>query len=195
MIEYITIPTYLTLFRLIAAPIILPILFVGLLPYNHIIVNSFLALLFIAFALTDFFDGFLARYYHQESALGKMLDPIADKFLIFSSLIGLLAAQKIFFLWVLIFIGRDLFIMGLRQIGLQHMIEVPVSAWGKARTAVLMMYIAFLILNPYALLPWSQAPWWHSIESVLLITALFLTIWSAKKYAYSFFSEYLAKAS
>lgn len=193
MVEYITIPTYFTLIRLCAAPLILPIFFVALLPYNNIVINTFLAILFALFSFTDFLDGFLARYYHQETALGKTLDPIADKFLIFSSLIGLLVAQKIFFLWVLIFIGRDLFMMGLRQIALQYTVQVPVSVWGKVRTCVLMMYITFLIITPYKAYSWAEASWWHSIETILLVASLFLTIWSAKEYMHFFLATYIPK--
>ena len=193
MFEYITLPTYLTLIRLCAAPLVLPFFFVLLLPYNSFVINMLLMILFGLFSFTDFLDGFLARYYRQESLLGTLLDPIADKFLIFSSLIALLVVKKIFFLWVLIFIGRDLFMMGLRQIGAEHSINVSVSFWGKARTCALIFYIAFLILNPYAFVPWSQAPWWHSLEFILLLAALGLTIWSAKLYTQAFLTHYMAK--
>src|SRR5690606_3086491 len=135
----ISFPLFLTLIRLILSPIILPFLFVYLLPLNYVLINIFLAIVFILFSLTDFFDGYIARKYHQESSLGRLLDPIADKFLIFSVLISLLAAGKIFFYWVIILIGREIFIMGLRQLALEYAITIPVSWAGKVKTAIQMI--------------------------------------------------------
>jgi cardiolipin synthase len=190
ILKQLTIPTCITLVRLCAAPLILPLLFVCLLPFNNLIVNGCVLVLFAVFSLTDLLDGFLARYYCQESALGRALDPIADKFLFYSCFVGLLAAGKIFFLWVIIFIGRDFLVMGLRYIALQHSYDLVVSSWGKLRTAVVMMYIGFLILNPYHQLPMNQAPCWYGLEIILLILSLLLTLWSAYAY-YSVFERNL----
>jgi CDP-diacylglycerol--glycerol-3-phosphate 3-phosphatidyltransferase len=185
----LTMPTYITLVRLCVAPVILPFLCVFLLPFNNIVLNGFVLAVFVVFSLTDLLDGFLARQYNQESTLGKILDPIADKFLVCSSLIGLLAAGKIFFLWVIILIGRDLFMMGLRQIASQYQYDLPVSSWGKVRTTVLMTYIGCLIANPYQHMPFKQAFWWHSVELILLAASLLLTLWSA----YTYYSVFLQK--
>ncbi|HEV2916433.1 MAG TPA: CDP-diacylglycerol--glycerol-3-phosphate 3-phosphatidyltransferase [Candidatus Babeliales bacterium] len=186
----ITVPTYITLIRLCIAPIVLPIAFVGLLPFNNNIINGCVLFLFILFSLTDLIDGFLARYYYQETDLGRALDPIADKFLLYSCFIGLLAAGKIFFVWVIIFIGRDLFMMGLRQIALQYNFDLAVSAWGKVRTAIVMIYIGFLIIHPYQKLSLLQAPWWHMLEYFLLLISLLLTIWSMYSYYVTFVQEF-----
>jgi CDP-diacylglycerol--glycerol-3-phosphate 3-phosphatidyltransferase len=191
--EQLTIPTYMTLARLCGAPIILPVLFVYLLPFNNVFINGFILILFVIFSLTDFLDGFLARRYFQESELGKVLDPIADKFLMYSSFVGLLAAHKIYFLWVIIFIGRDFFIMGLRQIASKYQFEITVSQWGKLRTAIVMVYVGFVIANPYQQLPLLQAPWWHCIEATLLLVSLMLTIWSAYSYYCVFIKELLKR--
>jgi cardiolipin synthase len=191
--EQFTVPTYITLVRLCAAPLILPTLFVYLLPFNSVVLNGILLLLFISFSLTDFLDGFLARHYHQESELGRVLDPIADKFLMYSSFVGLLAAHKIFFLWVVIFIGRDFFMMGLRQIASQYHFDIAVSQWGKVRTVMVMIYVGFVIANPYQDLLVMQAPWWHCGEWILLTIALLLTLWSAYGYYVVFVKELLKR--
>jgi CDP-diacylglycerol---glycerol-3-phosphate 3-phosphatidyltransferase len=188
----LTVPTYVTLVRLCVAPLVLPALFAFFLPYNNIAINGSILALFILFSLTDLIDGFLARHYYQESELGKALDPIADKFLFYSCFIGLLAADKIFFLWVIIFIGRDLFMMGLRQIALQYTFDIAVSSWGKIRTVVVMSYIGALVLNPYQQVPFTEAPWWHGVEYLLLVVSLFLTVWSAYRY-YTVFVQEFAK--
>jgi CDP-diacylglycerol--glycerol-3-phosphate 3-phosphatidyltransferase len=169
---------------------VLPVLFVLLLPFNNVVVNCCVVILFMLFSLTDFLDGFLARYYNQESMLGKVLDPIADKFLFYSCFVGLLAAHKVFFLWVLIFIGRDFFVMGLRQIASQYAYTLAVSSWGKIRTVVVMVYIGFLIINPYQHTVFGQAPWWHGTEVGLLFISLLLTLWSAYGYYVAFVTEF-----
>ena len=125
------VPNLLTFIRLVVSPLTLPVLLVYLLPYNILWVNILLAALFLVFSFTDFFDGYLARKWGQETTMGKMLDPIADKFLSASVLIALVASHKLFFYWAVILIGRSLFMMGLRIVSFEHGIPVPVSLWGK----------------------------------------------------------------
>ncbi len=189
--QIITFPTYLTLARLCAAPLLLPALFVGLLPYDHFLVNYLLAILFLLFGLTDFFDGFIARRYNQESSLGSILDPIADKFLIHSSLIGLLAANKISFIWVLCFLCRDLCMMGLRQVAGEKQFSIPVSRWGKVRTVFVMLYIALAIANPVKFAPNFEFSYWYIAEYGALFVALFLNGWSLRRYYYYFVERYM----
>lgn len=177
----INFPTVLTLIRLIASPLILPIFLVYWLPYNIFLVNILLVVFFSLLSLTDFFDGFLARRLGLVSELGKALDPLADKFLVYSTLVALLAAQKIYFYWVILLIGRDFFMMGLRQIALEKGFHVKVNWLGKIKTAILMAFLAFLILNPYQGM-WYIHPFWNLGETILLITTMVLSIWSAKKY-------------
>jgi len=186
----ITFPTLLTLVRLVVSPIILPLLLVYGLPLELLWVNGTLAAIFVFFSLTDFFDGYLARRLKQESALGKALDPLADKFLVYSTLVALLAIHKIYFYWVVILIGRDFFMMGLRQIALEHNFSVSVSGLGKIKTAVLLIYLTMAILNPYQGL-WDEHPWWNGVETMLLAATLVLAIWSAKKYYSAFIKQFM----
>jgi CDP-diacylglycerol--glycerol-3-phosphate 3-phosphatidyltransferase len=156
------------------------------------VLNDLLAVLFLVFGLTDFLDGFIARRYRQESSLGSMLDPIADKFLIHSALIGLLAAGKISFFWVLFFVCRDLCMMGLRQIAAEKAFSVPVSYWGKVRTVFVMLYIAIAIANPAKMLPWAEASTWYAVEYGALAIALFLNGFSLKRYYVHFMQRYMS---
>ena len=190
MKKYINTPTLLTLTRLVVAPLVMPGLLVVLLPYHSLFINAFLAILFVLFGLTDFFDGYLARRRNQVSDLGGALDHIADKFLIFSTLIGLLAADKIHFFWVILFIGRDFFVMGLRLIALEHAFSVPVDYIGKVKTAFQMMLITWLILNPYQLQV-DHASIWHTIELGLLSVSIVLTILSGYQYYRSFMRQFM----
>ncbi len=178
----ISLPLFLTLIRLVASPIILPFLFVYLLPLQCWWINIFLAVLFILFSVTDFFDGYIARKYQQESDLGKILDPIADKFLVFSALIALLAAGKIFFYWVVILIGREIFIMALRQLALEQNTTIAVSWAGKIKTTIQMIMITYVIVNPYQQNGIAFAPWWNGIELVLVLASIVLAVLSAYWY-------------
>lgn len=180
------IPLALTLFRLIVSPLILPLLLVAFLPFDNLFMNSLLAILFLLFGVTDFLDGYLARRFGQETRAGKLLDPIADKFLVYSTLVALLAVHKLFFYWVILFIGRELFVMGLRMIALEHYIQVPVSQTGKLKTMLQIICLGFIIFNPYQLYGFAQAPVFNGIETVLLASALFLSITSAYDYTMQF---------
>ena len=123
-----SLPLRLTLIRLIGSPLILPFFLVYLLPFNNIWLNGSLSLFFLFFGLTDFFDGYLARKYNQVTVLGGMLDHIADKFLLYSTLISLVAAQKLYFFWAILWIGREFLLMALRQIALENNFSI-VRSW------------------------------------------------------------------
>jgi len=198
-----TIPNILTFIRLIISPIMLPILIVYLLPFNFLWLNAALAAIFALFSLTDFFDGYLARRYEQVTAFGKALDPIADKFLVFSTLVALLAIQKIFFVWVLVLIGREFFVLGIRQLALENNFAIHVSWWAKLKTVSQMCYLTFLIYNPYHTTGFGgfswfvrdfyQAPGYMTIELLLTILAIGLSVLSAQRYYQSFMQEYRIK--
>lgn len=190
MLKDYNIPTKLTLIRLALSPICIPFLLVYFLPYNHILVNALLAIIFIMFGMTDFFDGYLARRYQQETDLGKMLDPIADKFLIYSTLIALLAIGKIYFFWVILFIGREFFVMTLRQIALENNFTVNVSLGGKIKTALQFVMLSFIIFNPYHHMGIISCMRWNLVEQGILLVALFLSLYTAYTY-YKLFMERL----
>ena len=198
--DLVNVPNILTLIRLILSPIMLPVLLVYLLPLNVFWINSLLALLFALFSITDFFDGYLARRYAQVSSLGRFLDPIADKFLIFSTLVALLAVNKIYFVWVLILIGREFFVLGLRQMALEHNLSIHVSWFGKIKTMFQLLYLTVLILNPYHTLSRTglsrfvqdiyHAPGWTSLEALLMVAAVSMAVFSAERYYSAFVVQY-----
>lgn len=188
--KLLTLPNTLTLIRLVLSPLALPVLLVYLLPHNIFWINVSLALLFVAFSITDYFDGYFARRYAQESVIGALLDPIADKFLLFSTLIGLLAANKIYFYWVVLLIGREFFIMGLRIAALEHKFSIPVSFLAKFKTAVTMVCLTYLIYNPYHELGFTGAFWPNAIEYALLALTLFLSLYTAEQYFVGFLRSF-----
>lgn len=143
--------------------------------------NVTLAVIFLALSLTDFFDGYLARKYDQVTSLGKILDPLADKFLTYSALIALLAAGKMYFYWVILLIGREFFILGLRNIALTKNCTVSVSVLAKMKTALLMACIMFIIVNPYQNLGF-KAMRWNGVEFALICVTVLLSLISAQQY-------------
>ena len=185
-IKNINLPTVLTLIRLGCSPLFLPFIIFYLLPYNIFWVNCVIASVVGALCMTDFFDGYLARTLKQETKIGGILDPIADKFLLYATLVALLAIQKIYFYWVILFIGREFFMMGLRQVALEHNFSVKVSFLAKIKATLQMIMIVFIIINPYQYYGLQGAPGWNGIELLLIGLTLFLTLISAQRYYRSF---------
>jgi len=175
-------PTILTLTRLILSPIILPALLVLLLPHNILVVNFLLAAIFAAFGLTDYFDGYFARKFDQETSFGRLLDPVADKLLVSSTLVALVAAGQFWFYWAIIWIAREFFVMGLRQRAAEQGTILHVSSYGKIKTAAQLICLTFVILNPLHAEGYSAYPWWNMTELFLTLSATLLTIASAYRY-------------
>lgn len=104
--------------------------------------------LFVVAGITDFFDGYLARAWEQQSNLGRMLDPIADKLLVAVVLIALTWQDVIagFSLWAaIIILCREILVSGLREFLAELRVSVPVTQLAKWKTAIQMVALAFLL--------------------------------------------------
>ncbi len=189
MIASLNLPLTLTLIRLVLSPILLPIFLTLYLPANNLLINCMLAVFFLLFALTDLLDGLLARRFKQVTNVGDLLDPIADKFMVYSTLITLVYVQKLYFYWAIIIIGREFFVMALREIALFYRFTVPVAWIGKIKTAFQMIFITWIIINPAQNLSW-EAPLWNGIELILLAFTLVFTIASAVWYYHDFIIKF-----
>ncbi|MEP0232621.1 CDP-diacylglycerol--glycerol-3-phosphate 3-phosphatidyltransferase [Roseibium sp.] len=107
--------------------------------------------IFIVAAITDFFDGYLARAWQQQSALGRMLDPIADKLLVSVSLMALVYVGTIgewSLIAALIILCREILVSGLREFLAELQVSVPVTQLAKWKTTVQMIAIALLLVGP-----------------------------------------------
>jgi len=140
--QILTLPNGLTILRVLAIPFILVMLF-----SPGQIHRLFTALLFFAAAITDTLDGYLARRRGLETTLGKLLDPLADKLLIVTALIALIPARDIPFWMVIVIVGREIAVTGLRGIAVSQNIVISGSAWGKYKTFFEGSSILFFILN------------------------------------------------
>ncbi len=103
--------------------------------------------LFIVAAVSDFFDGWLARRLNQTSEFGRIFDPIADKLIVAAALIMLVASERAAVIPVVAILCRELLISGVRE-GLAGRTGLPVSRLGKWKTAAQMVAIALLLVAP-----------------------------------------------
>lgn len=171
-------PNILTYGRVAAVPLVVALLFWSEEPLAR---WSALAL-FVAAAITDYFDGYFARVYEQGSAFGRMLDPIADKLLIAACLLMLVADRTISSgsLWAaIVILCREILVSGLREFLAELKVGVPVSRVAKWKTTLQLVAVGFLIAGPAgeAILP-------HTVEIglVLLWAAAILTIYTGWDY-------------
>ena len=104
--------------------------------------------IFVAAAITDFFDGYFARIWEQQSSLGRMLDPIADKLLVAVALLMLVSVNTIggWSLWAaIIILCREVLVSGLREFLAEVNVTVHVTKLAKWKTTVQMVAIGFLL--------------------------------------------------
>ena len=141
----LSLPNILTYGRLIAVPAV-----AGLLFWPEDLWSRWAALaIFIAAAVTDYYDGKLARTRGLETNLGKLLDPLADKLLVAAVLISLVDMQKVDAWIAVVIISREFAITGLRQVALLEGKVVAASAWGKWKTGIQITMIIALLLNNF----------------------------------------------
>jgi CDP-diacylglycerol---glycerol-3-phosphate 3-phosphatidyltransferase len=175
--QIMSLPNGVTILRILAIPLILVLLsYVG---RGYQIVT---ALLFLGAAVTDTFDGYLARRRGMVTTLGKFLDPLADKLLIVTALIALIPTREIPAWMVIVIVGREIAITGLRGIAVTQDIVISASRLGKYKTVFEVTSIFFLILDGGYL-----SADFHPIGMVFLWVALVVAVLSGADY----FRKYL----
>jgi len=149
-------PNLLTLSRIVAIPLMIALFWVPSPTGNWLVFG-----LFVAAALTDLLDGWLARRWQQVSALGRFLDPIADKLLVAAALLMLVAWDRIAGFTVLpaiVILCREILVSGLREFLAELKVRVPVSSLAKWKTTIQMVAIAILLVGDAGpdILPWLE---------------------------------------
>jgi CDP-diacylglycerol--glycerol-3-phosphate 3-phosphatidyltransferase len=186
---FFTIPTMLTWLRIVAIPVIIVVFAMPLAAETR---NLVATVLFVAVALTDWADGYLARKLGQTSAFGAFLDPVADKFLVCACLLVLVEMGRVDTLVALVIIGREIAISALRewmaQIGASRSVAVHIV--GKFKTTVQMVAIPFLLYDGLLFGVLDTAAW----GTALIYAAAVLTIWSMVYYLRKAIPEIRAKA-
>ncbi|MEM7296329.1 MAG: CDP-diacylglycerol--glycerol-3-phosphate 3-phosphatidyltransferase, partial [Pseudomonadota bacterium] len=138
-----TVPNILTILRLFAAPAVA----VMFLYFTRPWADWFALILFVTAAATDFVDGYLARAWRQESKLGAMLDPIADKAMVVIALLiitGFSGMNALILLPATVIIFREIFVSGLREFLGQVAGSLHVTRLAKWKTTAQMLAIAVL---------------------------------------------------
>lgn len=138
--------------------------------------------LFILASITDYFDGALARKFGVESAMGKFMDPIADKVLVSSTLVMLIPSGRLDPFLVIILLARDTIISGLRSVAATENRVIAAGTVGKWKTAWQMIAIpCVLIKDPlFGIIPV------YEIGYGILWASVFLSVYSGAQYVHGY---------
>jgi len=172
-------PNGLTLMRIFLVPLLVAVL---LTKYNVLIA----AAIFLAASMTDLLDGYFARKRGQITTLGTLLDPVADKLLISSAFISLVQLQIVPAWMVVIIVGREFAITGLRSIASAQGFTIDASELGKMKMVSQVTAITLLILG----MPGSSGhPVFHSLGRIALYFVVLFALLSAIGYFRTFWGR------
>jgi len=172
-----TIANIITVVRIIMVPFFLVILLTEM-QNKEIIAFA----IFVVAAVTDSLDGYIARKYNEVSALGKFLDPLADKLLVSAALIALVYLQEVETWVAAIIILRELFISAFRFYFLIHSASFSASVPAKLKTTLQIVALAILII--YRKFPFADQL--YILGTAILYVAAFLTLYSGAEYVIRF---------
>ncbi|HVJ36398.1 MAG TPA: CDP-diacylglycerol--glycerol-3-phosphate 3-phosphatidyltransferase [Stenotrophomonas sp.] len=185
----LTVPTWLTLLRILMIPVLVGVFY---LPYSW--TNFAAAAVFGLAAITDWLDGWIARRYHQYSAFGAFLDPVADKLMVAVALFLIVQGHPTPWMafWAAVIVGREIAVSALREwmAELGQRAKVRVAVIGKVKTTAQMVALLCLL---YSIQPGQAAPgadtWmgsfvFHVGDWTLAIAAI-LTLWSGLQYLHA----------
>lgn len=141
--------------------------------------------IFLTAAATDWLDGFLARRRDQVTTLGKLLDPIADKLLTASAFISLVELHIAPAWMIVVIVGREFVVSGMRSIAAARGLIIDASVWGKYKTVSQVVAISLLILTN-TLAQWVR---YINLGKAALWVVMFLAVGSMIHYFYHFIHE------
>ena len=176
-------PNLLSVFRILTVPFVVVCLF-----WSSPLASFFAALIFGIASITDLLDGYIARYQKSETAIGQLLDPLADKLLINSALIMLIPLGRIPAWMVVLIVAREVAVTGLRGIASIEGLVIAASSWGKAKTIFQTIALVGLLLH-YEYF-WID---FHGWGMILMWIALAITLWSGFDYFYKFYQAHDGK--
>ncbi len=177
------IPNMLTFSRIVLTPI----LFIVLLKAPGKFLSFIAALVFAVASLTDFLDGYLARRMNLVTALGKFLDPLADKLLVGVALIMMIQIDRVAPWIVALIVGREIMIISLRMVALREQISIETTKIAKYKTGFQIAAVIGLLLHYEYRIGSGPASFtldFHQIGTWLLYIALVITLWSGADYFY-----------
>ncbi len=152
-------PNALTVLRIFFVPLLLAVMLRRNVEFDtgfFVVENELLALLiFLSAASTDLLDGYIARRRRQVTTFGKLLDPVADKLLISAAFISLVELGKVPAWVVVIIVGREFAVSGLRSIASAEGYQIGASDLGKTKMAAQVFSVCLLLIAPPATI-WSE---------------------------------------
>jgi CDP-diacylglycerol--glycerol-3-phosphate 3-phosphatidyltransferase len=186
--EITDVPNLVTLIRIALIPLIL--VFID--NYSPRL-SALSAVIFSIAAASDFVDGWLARRLGLVTVVGKFLDPLADKLIVLSTLVMLVAKGRAPAWLVIVLMARELAVTGLRAIASQEGFVIAAGAGGKAKTALQLVGITFLLVHfRYDILFLDFSLDFHDVGTYLLYLSLIMSVLSAIEY-FKFFVEAASK--
>ncbi len=159
-------PNKLTIFRVILIPVFVVFMLVDITSADKWISLA----IFIVASLTDMLDGMIARKYGLVTNFGKFMDPLADKLLVCSALVCLVAMERIPAWVVIIIIAREFIISGFRLIAADNGVVIAASYFGKFKTVFQMVMICLMIADIEAIALLTEVVMWVAV--VLTIVSL-----------------------
>ena len=165
-------PNILTISRIVVIPVIFLAIYI-----HSAIWSIFAGVLFVVASITDYLDGYFARSRNQNSVLGRLLDPIADKLLVVSALLIIVAnrmVSPVTYIPVIIIMCREVLVSGMREFLAEFRVGMPVTRLAKWKTGFQMTALAMMLFKGF----W----YWNNIGEVLLWAAGILTFITGYQY-------------
>lgn len=177
-----SLPNILTISRIV----VIPVIFLSI--YIHTVWWSvFAGILFIAASITDYLDGYLARSRNETSAFGRLLDPIADKLLVVSALLIIVANQLVLpisYIPVIVILCREVLVSGLREFLAEVKVGMPVTRLAKWKTGFQMTALSMLLMSRIGIFQIGETTFsiWGFLGEILLWIAGALTFITGYQY-------------
>ena len=135
--------------------------------------------IFCAASITDWMDGYIARHYNMVTNYGKLMDPLADKLLTMSAFLCLVELDQVAAWMVIVILGREFIITGMRQVAAAEGLVIAAGWSGKIKTVLQMVAIPLLLLEN-----WPCNPYFGNfpLDQIVLWAALVMTVVSGTEY-------------
>jgi CDP-diacylglycerol--glycerol-3-phosphate 3-phosphatidyltransferase len=179
-------PNALTLSRIFFVPVLIAVMMGGEFSVDvagTVVQSEWIALaIFLSAAITDFLDGYIARRRKQITTFGKLVDPIADKLLISAAFISLVELGRVPAWIVVLVVGREFAVSGLRYVALTQGITIAASGLGKGKMVAQVVAVALLLIAPWD-------PMIQQLGDFAIFAVVVLTILSMYDYFRGFWSK------
>ncbi len=177
--DVLTIPNLLTGIRIFFVPFVLFLIW-----YDTPVSRLWSWIFYTIATVTDFFDGYIARKHGTVTVTGKLLDPLADKFIVNLTLVLLVSMGEMHVLPVLIILAREFYIFGIRSVAVERGIVVAAGQGGKMKTMFQMFALPFFMINQNTLIGLFNIDWDPRLWGYILIWgSIFFSVTSAYTYS------------